>query len=63
MHRAFDFHLQLPTDSHTLSVGDAVPDERAGRVPVESFCVSYAGFNRSRNRAMSGNPRVIEVIE
>lgn len=63
MHGQFDFHLQFSTDAAAVGVGDAVPDERAGRVPVEPFRVSYAGFNCGRNCTMSGNTGSVEVIE
>ena len=60
---AFDFHLQFTTDSHTLRIGDAVPDERAGRVTVEPAGVGDAGFNRGGNCTVCGNPGSVEVIE
>jgi hypothetical protein len=63
MHGAFNFHLQFTTDSNPVGVGDTVPNVGTGGVPVEPFRVSDTGFNRSRNGPMSGNPRVIEVID
>ena len=59
----FNFHLQLSADTNAVGVRDSIPNVGSGRVAVESFRVSYAGFNRSRNRAVCGNARVIEVIE
>ena len=60
---AFNFHLKFTTDATAVGVGDPVPNEGTGRVPVESAGVSDAGADCGRNGPMSGNPRVIEVIE
>jgi len=60
---ALDFHLKFSTDSDAVGVGDAVPNERAGRVAVEPAGMGYAGFDRSRNRTVGADARVIEVID
>jgi hypothetical protein len=58
----FNFHLQFSTDASAVGVCDSVPDERAGRVAVESLRVGDAGFDRGRNCAVTGNAGGIEVI-
>ena len=63
MHRAFNFHLQFSTDSNPVGVGDAVPDERAGRVPVESAGVSDAGADCGGNCTVTRNAGSVEVVE
>ena len=63
MHGAFNFHLQFPADSAALGIGDAVPNEGAGRVPVEPFRVGDAGFNRGGDRTVTRNAGSVEVIE
>ena len=63
MHRAFDFHLQFSADAAAVGVGDAIPYVGSGRVSVEPAGVGDAGADCGRNGPMSGNPRVIEVIE
>ena len=63
MQGAFDFHLQLSTDSTALGIGDAVPNERAGRVSVEPAGMGNAGADCCSDRTVTGNTGVIEVIE
>lgn len=63
MKGAFDFHLQLSTDAAAVGVGDAVPNEGTGRVPVEPAGMGDAGFNRGRNCAVCGNAGSVEVID
>jgi len=58
----FDFHLKFSTDSAPFGVRDSIPNERAGRVAVEPFCVGDAGFDRGRNCAVAGNAGGIEVV-
>ncbi len=63
MEGEFNFHLKFSTDSAAFGVRDSIPDERAGRVPVEPFRMGYAGFDRGRNRTVAGNTGGIEVID
>ena len=60
---ALDFHLQFSTDTHAVGICDSVPNERSGRVPVESLRMGYAGFDRVRDRAMRAYAGVIKMIE
>lgn len=60
---AFNFHLKFTTDATAVGVGDPVPNIGTGGVPVEPAGVCDAGADCGRNGPMSGNPRVIEVIE
>jgi hypothetical protein len=60
---ALDFHLKFSTYAAAFGVRDAIPYVGTGRVPVESLCVGYAGFNRGRDRTVAGNAGGIEVIE
>ena len=59
----FDFHLQFSTDSTAFGVGDSVPDEGTGRVPVEPAGMGDAGFNRGGDRTVARNAGSVEVID
>jgi len=59
---ALNFHLQFSTDAAAVGVGDAIPYVGTGRVAVKPFRVGYAGFDRGRNCAVTGNAGSVEVV-